>query len=279
MSDRPRRRRRGEGGERRSPQSPEPASGRRPEPELPAGDRPAVEPARALELLRSGTLTVHGLLPWSSNYTFAASVRDGALEALAVYKPRRGERPLWDFPRGTLCQREVAAYVLSAALGWDLVPPTVLRDGPQGVGSVQLYVDFDPDAHYFNIREECAAVARRISAFDVIANNADRKSGHVLRDVHGQVWCIDHGVTFNEEDKLRTVIWDFVGEPLPDELCADLAGLQPRLAAGGELAEALGGLLSAAELEALRRRLARLLREGVFPGPRGNWPAVPWPPV
>jgi hypothetical protein len=238
-----------------------------------------IDQQRAVELLRSGTLEVLGLLPWSSNYTFAVSVSDGALTAMAVYKPRRGERPLWDFPGGTLCRREVAAYHVSEALGWGLVPPTVLREGPQGLGSVQFYVDVNPEEHYFTFKDAIGDVARRIAAFDAVINNADRKSGHVLRDSAGQLWCIDHGVTFHEEDKLRTVIWDFAGRPLPEDVRAGLQHLRAALAPGGETEQSLAELLSAAEIEALRRRLARLLKRGVFPSPSPNWPSIPWPAV
>ena len=238
-----------------------------------------IEMARALQLLREGTLTVHGLLPWSSNYTFAVTASDGELECLAVYKPRRGERPLWDFPRGTLCLREVAAFQVSDALGWNLVPPTVLREGPQGIGSLQFYVDVNPEEHYFTFRDECGEAARRIAAFDVVINNADRKSGHILRDSVGHAWCIDHGVSFHEEDKLRTVVWDFTGQSLPDNLRDDLGRLRKQLGGGTPLTQALSQLLSKGEMAAMRRRLDRLLHAGVYPAPSSHWPSVPWPPV
>ena len=153
--------------------------------------------ASVLELLAKGDLDVQGMLPWSSNYTLLATVRNDGLQGLAVYKPRRGERPLWDFPRGTLCQREVAAYLLSEALGWSLVPPTILRDGPYGIGSVQLFIDAQEDAHLFTIQQEGSyeQELERLAVFDVLANNADRKSGHCLKGADRRLWAIDHGLT------------------------------------------------------------------------------------
>ena len=156
-------------------------------------------------------MTVLGQILSSSNYAFLARVDDGELQALAVYKPRRGEVPLWDFAPGTLCMREVAAYVLSHALGWPLIPPTVLRDGSYGPGVVQLYIEADVDAHYFTFREERRADLVPVALFDIVTNNADRKGGHLLLDRDSRIWAIDHALTFHAEPKLRTVIWDFAG--------------------------------------------------------------------
>ena len=156
------------------------------------------------------------------NSTFLVEVVGPEAPTLAVYKPQAGEAPLWDFAEGTLCRREVAAFVLAAALGWPAIPPTILRDGPFGTGSVQLFVDADPSEHYFTLRERCLDAFRPVAAFDVVANNADRKSGHCLRSEDGTVWLFDHGVCFHEDPKLRTVIWEFAGEPLADHLARDL---------------------------------------------------------
>jgi hypothetical protein len=199
---------------------------------------------------------------------------------LAVYKPRRGERPLWDFPRGTLCQREVAAYVLSAALGWTLVPPTVLRDGPYGVGSVQLFIDADQEAHLFTMQKEGSfeQAIERLAAFDVIVNNADRKSGHCLKGNDGRLWAIDHGICFHVEPKLRTVLWDYAGQPLRPDTLADLRDLREHVQSKDSFAEMLESLLSPDELRALRRRLERLINSGKHPDP-GPGRNVPWPPV
>ena len=236
--------------------------------------------ADVLTLLAKGELEVQGMLPWSSNYTLLATVRCDGLEGLAVYKPRRGERPLWDFPRGTLCQREVAAYVLSTALGWTLVPPTVLRDGPYGVGSVQLFIDADHEAHLFTMQKEGGfeEAIERVAVFDVIANNADRKSGHCLKGNDGRLWAIDHGICFHAESKLRTVLWDYAGQPLQPDSLDNVRALRDQLQSKDAVVEMLESLLSPEELRALRRRLDRLVASGIHPDP-GPGRNMPWPPV
>lgn len=233
-----------------------------------------------LALLAKGEMNVQGMMPWSSNYTLLVTVRDGDLEGLAVYKPRRGERPLWDFPRGTLCQREFAAFLLSEALGWSLVPPTVLRDGPYGYGSVQLYIDCDQDAHLFTMQKEGGYDDQlaRLAVFDILSNNADRKSGHCLKGADGRLWAIDHGICFHAEPKLRTVLWDFAGEPICAEIMADLRSLRDDVRNGGRFIRALEGLLAAEEVRAFRRRLDRLIDTGCYPDP-GAARNIPWPPV
>jgi len=235
---------------------------------------------RALVLLCKGTLTVEGHIPWSSNATLLAQLTDGDLAVHVIYKPRRGERPLWDFPQGTLCRRETAAFVVSQALGWELVPPTVLRDGPWGWGALQLFVPHDPAVHYLAMADPDPVVIRRIVAFDVVINNADRKSGHILADEAGQLWAIDHGVTFHVEPKLRTVIWDHAGESLPPEIVADLRRLATGLADPSSAVRAeLAGLLSTAEIRALERRTQALVTAGRFPEADPERRAFPWPPV
>ena len=172
-----------------------------------------------LTTLEQGKVDVKGRFLWGSNYTFLVDVTKGKVAIAAVYKPSRGERPLWDFPRGTLAAREVAAYLTSQALGWNLVPPTVLREeGPAGPGSLQLYVDADVEHHYFTFSEDEKQELRHVALFDVLINNADRKGGHVLMSPDGHIWSIDHGVCFHQDNKLRTVIWDFACERIPDEL-------------------------------------------------------------
>jgi uncharacterized repeat protein (TIGR03843 family) len=226
-------------------------------------------------LLGRGDLEVIGRLP-SSNATFLASVCAGGDAFAVVYKPRRGERPLWDFPDGTLCLREAAAARLSALLGWAVVPPTVLREGPLGPGMVQAFVDHDPDEHYFTLCETHAEAMVRIAAFDVVANNADRKAGHCLRARHDDhIWGIDHGLTFHVVPKLRTVIWDFAGDPLPGELAEALRAVRPGLRADPVLTQ----LLRPAELQALEARIDRLLAAGHLPDPDPGTHAVPWPLV
>ena len=231
-----------------------------------------------LHLLHAGDLSLEGLLPWSSNYTFLGHVSNGNATATVVYKPDEGERPLWDFPYGTLSKREVAAWEVSEALGWGLVPPTVYRDGPHGTGMVQLFVPHDPEEHYFTFQDENLSEIPRIAAFDALINNADRKAGHCLRGTDGSIWCIDHGVCFHREDKLRTVIWEFAGQPLPDAIVEDLETFQPKLRENTAFVERLQDLLSEVEIEALRRRLTRLLTTKCYPEP-GQGRNRPWPLV
>ena len=243
------------------------------------GWRPDVGPAldSVVDDLLTADLTIDGRLPWSSNLTFLVTLEgtgsgdSGPLNA--VYKPASGEQSLWDFPDG-LFRREVAAYVLSEALGWGLVPPTVAReDGPFGAGSLQLFMAADYEHHYFTLFDEGGheEALRTIGAFDVVANNADRKSGHVLRGTDDRLWAIDHGLCFHRQPKLRTVIWDFAEEEVPPGLVADLERLAARPPDG------LDELLAGSELEALGDRIDQLLEDGVFPEPLGDRPPYPWP--
>jgi hypothetical protein len=227
--------------------------------------------------LVSGELEILGLLPNSSNYTFLARATAGEDRILVVYKPQRGETPLWDFPEGTLCRREVAAYVVARELGWPNIPPTVLRDGPEGLGSAQLFVEFDTSQHYFTLEGTRHDEFRRIALFDLVVNNADRKGGHCLLSPDGTIWVVDHGVCFSDEPKLRTVIWEHAGEPISQELLAALGNFRGELATGTVRAELLD-LLSIDELTALVARIDELLRVGVFPEPGPGRP-YPWPPV
>jgi Phosphatidylinositol 3- and 4-kinase len=237
--------------------------------------RPA--PADRLDLLAEGELRVAGLLPRASNYTFLAQVVADGTSIPVVYKPREGEMPLWDFPSGTLCLREVAAYGMASELGWPNVPPTILRDGPHGPGAVQAFVDHDPREHYFTLRGRYAEEFRAVAAFDVLAGNGDRKSGHCLLAPDGRVWVVDHGLCFNEHPALRTVIWDFAGEPVPVALLKDVRRLLEGLRSGA-LRHDLLDLLSLEEVDATAERAAALLRSGVFPDP-GPGRSHPWPSV
>ncbi|MFN2594102.1 MAG: SCO1664 family protein [Actinomycetota bacterium] len=233
--------------------------------------------SRAIATLSSGTAEVLGLLPYSSNYTFLARLKDEQNEILAVYKPTRGEQPLWDFPPGTLAARELAAYLVSEAARWKIVPPTVLRDDlPLGEGSLQLFVEHDPDRHYFAVMDEYRDVLRIFAAFDIVTNNADRKGGHVIEDSSRRLWAVDHGLTFNAENKLRTVIWAFAGEALDAELRKDLEALGELLE--GSFGRELAGVLSDEEARATLERVEALLLEDTFPAPAGNRP-LPWPLV
>jgi hypothetical protein len=233
---------------------------------------------RALQLLGQGDFSeVHGLLTWGSNYTFLASVADDEMQSLAIYKPRQGERPLWDFPDGTLCQREVAAFVVSEALNWRLVPPTILRDGPSGPGMVQLFIEHDPDQHYFTFGPEYKLQLQRIALFDCIINNADRKGGHCLLDKQGHIWAIDHGVSFHTQLKLRSVIWDFARERISEEHLAGIRAFAECLVEN-ELNRTLHELLDDREVLALHRRTKTLLEGAVYPKP-GPDMSYPWPPI
>ncbi len=229
----------------------------------------------SLDLLARGALVVKGRMPWSSNATFLVEVRLEDVTGLAVYKPARGERPLWDFPP-RLFRRELAAYLLSEALGWGLVPPTVAReDGPYGEGALQLFVHADFEQHYFTLLEDPVRHEglRRICVFDLVANNADRKSGHCLAGPDGRVWAIDNGLCFHAEPKLRTVIWEFGGAEIPVALLDDLRRFTER-----ELAQPLAALLTRDERTALRLRARRLLDGGRFPADAGGH-HYPWPLV
>jgi uncharacterized repeat protein (TIGR03843 family) len=304
----------------------------------------------ALELLRHGTLEIEGRLVYAANPTLRAVITYEGVEARCVYKPVRGERPLWDFPDGTLAGREVSAYLVGAATGWSPVPPTVLRDGPLGIGACQLWIetvndgpdddaddDADPDddlasgdaagdsaaafgdgdagdgdagddlgsdvAPIFGFvpsgrvpfgwrrvanaedddgRPYVLAHANderlaRLAAFDVVINNADRKGGHILQTSAGNVFGVDHGVSFHLENKLRTILWGWIGEPLPAETIEVLTKLRADL--NGELGEALYEHLMVREVAKIGVRVDRLLRNGCYPRPPSDWPAVPWPPI
>ena len=226
------------------------------------------------DVLARGELTVKGRLPWSSNATFLVEASLDGASVLGVYKPARGERPLWDFPPG-LYRRELAAWHLSEALGWGLVPLTLERDGPHGPGSLQRFVEADFEQHYFTLREDPAHhdSLKRLCAFDLVANNADRKSGHCLRDADGVIYGIDNGLCFHAEPKLRTVIWDFGEEALPPAVLEDLRRL-----VAGPLPPALTRLLEPAECQALVRRARALVKAGRFPADTGGR-RYPWPLV
>ena len=234
---------------------------------------------RVASLLSEGELKPVGLLPGASNDTFLATVSDGDLETYAVYKPRLGEAPLWDFADGTLYLREMAAFVVSRAIGWDLVPPTVTREGPFGVGMVQLFIEHDPAEHYLTLGPEHPEVFRRVAAFDLVINNADRKAGHCLRQLDtDRIWVVDHGVTFHTDPKLRTVIWEYAGEPISEPILADLGAFAAALATQASLRTALAALIHEDELRALLSRVETLTMRGTYPEPGPGRP-YPWPPV
>ncbi len=257
----------------------------------------------ALQPLLTGDLELEGRILPASNATFYGRVQSGHGEVACVYKPVAGERPLWDFPDGTLARREVAAYVVSEALGWNVVPPTVLRDGPAGPGMVQAWREPDPeqdpvdivprgrvprgylhvlDAHDGDDQEvslvhEDSAALRRMAVFDVLVNNADRKGGHVLAMADGHRHGVDHGVCFHVDDKLRTVLWGWAQEPLVADDLPPVERLLEDLTSAGPVRARLGELLARAEVTALTRRCTLLLTRRSMPVPSGAWPAIPWP--
>jgi uncharacterized repeat protein (TIGR03843 family) len=237
---------------------------------------PALEAAEALQLLTAGELDVQGRLVDASNATLYCAVTLDGLEAACVYKPVAGERPLWDFPDGTLAYREVAAYAVSAASGWDLVPPTVLREGPFGPGMCQLWIDVDEEVDLVELSRSDHPDLRRMSVLDAVINNADRKGGHLLPTTDGRVYGVDHGVCFSVEDKLRTLIWQFRGDALDDESVEVLSALRADLE--GPLRSTMTDLLAPQEVSRTVRRVDRLLRTGRHPQPSQDWPAIPWPP-
>ncbi|MEV5744017.1 SCO1664 family protein [Microbispora rosea] len=241
-------------------------------------DGPGLDDAAAMSLLREGTLEVAGRLVEATNMTLYCSIRNGEHAAACVYKPVRGERPLWDFPDGTLAAREVAAYEVAAATGWRIVPPTVYRDGPFGPGMVQLWIDADPETDLMALMRSRNPALRRMSVFDAVVNNADRKGGHLLPLPDGHVYGVDHGVCFAVEDKLRTVLWQWRGKTLPREAVNVLARLEREIERG-RLGRRLRELLTQAEVEATWERVKRLLATGVHPHPSEDWPAIPWPPI
>lgn len=234
-----------------------------------------------LEALLKGEIDLQGQFLHGSNYTLLGRLRYHDRDMGIVYKPTRGEQPLWDFPIGSLAKREVAAYCVSEALGWDLVPPTVYRKrkAPFGPGSLQLFIEHDPQYHYFRFCEEDMQRLRPVALFDCLVNNADRKGGHIISDINRRLWLIDHGICFHHDFKLRTVVWDFAGEQLPDDLLADVRRFVDELSAKGALYDCLARLLLPVEISAMIQRGRSLMEFKLFPGPSGNRRPYPWPAI
>jgi uncharacterized repeat protein (TIGR03843 family) len=246
------------------------------EPVLPSGLRPPADDAEARSLLLDGEIDVEGRMLDASNVTLVGTIRSGDVGGECVYKPVAGERPLWDFPDGTLAGREVSAALVSEATGWRIVPPTVLRDGPFGPGMVQLWMDGDASVDLAAFVRRDHPGLRRMAVFDAVVNNADRKGGHIIPMPDGHVHGVDHGICFSVEPKLRTLLWRWAGRPLPDEAVAVLEKLRADLL--GDLGEALHEHLTRREVRRTQQRVAELLRTGRHPEPSGDWPALPWPP-
>ena len=236
--------------------------------------------AEILTALQEGDLSLTGQFMQSSNYTFLAQVKYQQQKLQAVYKPQKGEQPLWDFPAGTLCKREVTAYVVSEGLGWELVPPTVFRrKAPLGRGSLQLYIEHDPEQHYFSFDADTRARLQTVAVFDLIINNADRKGGHILLDDSDHLWLVDHGICFHQEYKLRTVVWDFAGQPIHAQIICDLQELSVALEKGSDLYQGLRRWISHIEIGALQVRTRSLLQMGMYPFPDEKRLPYPWPPL
>jgi hypothetical protein len=232
----------------------------------------------ALRLLQHGDISVEGRLVAASNATLYCSITHEDLRANCVYKPVSGERPLWDFPDGTLAGREVAAYLVSEQMGWSVVPPTVHRDGPFGPGMVQLWIEHDTEVDLLELSRGDDAAVRRMAVFDAVVNNADRKIGHLLPIRSGHVYGCDHGVCFSAEYKLRTVLWQWRGKQLTSEAVDALQRLRRAFTRDG-FARRLSGLLTAEEVEAVHGRIELMLKHRIHPYPPEDWPAIPWPPL
>jgi hypothetical protein len=233
-----------------------------------------------LPALEHGEYALHGQFMWGSNYTFLVDIEHEGETIQGVYKPTQGEKPLWDFPRHTLSRREVAAYLVSEALQWDLVPPTVYReDGPYGPGSLQVHIEHDPEYHFFTFSPEDRDQLRSVALFDVITNNTDRKGGHVFLDENGHIWAIDHGICFHEDPKLRTVIWDFAGETIPKYLHDDLRTFSDKLRPDSAVFTALLPYITPREIQAMAQRIDEVLAAEIFPHPPPNTRPYPWPLV
>jgi uncharacterized repeat protein (TIGR03843 family) len=236
--------------------------------------------AEILAALMHGEIDLEGQFVISSNYTFLVTLRHEETSIKAVYKPFKGETPLWDFPPESLASREFAAFLVSEALGWELVPPTGLRNkGPFGAGSLQLFIPHKPELHYFTFEQATRQLLRKTVAFDMLVNNADRKGSHILLDDNCHIWLIDHGLTFHTEPKLRTVVWDFIDEPIPASLCSDIECLLRYLEAGQALHQSLANLLQKSEVSALVSRIHAILEHPVFPTPNQEIRQYPWPLV
>src|SRR3954452_2265464 len=238
--------------------------------------RPPADDAEARTLLVDGVIDVEGRMLDASNVTLVGAIRTGTLEAECVYKPVAGERPLWDFPDGTLAGREVSAALVSEATGWRIVPPTVLRDGPFGRGMVQLWMDGDASVDLAAFVRQDHPALRRMAVLDAVINNADRKGGHIIPMPDGHVYGVDHGICFSVDPKLRTLLWRGAGKPLPVAALEVLEKLGDELR--GDLGEQLHEHLTRREVQCTQRRVSELLRTQLHPEPSGEWPALPWPP-
>ena len=233
-----------------------------------------------IEILTKGILEIKGQFLFGSNYSFLVSLSHKGSRLEAIYKPRKGEMPLWDFPPESLADREVAAYIISEALGWNLVPPTVIRRKADfGKGSLQVFIQHDPEENYFTFRDQLHERLHPVALFDLVINNADRKGSHVLLDENGKIWLIDHGLCFNTDPKLRTVIWDFASQEIPVNLLANIDTLNRDLSDKKPVFSSLEKHLKASEISAISHRIKSILDDPVFPEPDPKRRPYPWPLV
>jgi uncharacterized repeat protein (TIGR03843 family) len=245
-----------------------------------AKEIPLYNKADYLKTLAEGELTITGQFMHSSNYTFLVQVKNGMQKLPAVYKPQKGETPLWDFSAGSLCQREAAAFLVSEALEWELVPPTIFRKkAPLGKGAVQLFIEHDAKLHYFSFPAEVRQRLKPAALFDLIINNADRKGSHILLDPRGHLWLIDHGTCFHRDFKHRSVIWDFAGQTIPGELKNDLQRLLTKIIEDKPFINDLLAFITREEIHALQTRIKILVELNTFPHPEQNRRTIPWPPI
>lgn len=233
--------------------------------------------ANVIETLMLGNISDLIVISQGSNGTYLTTVTMGMHSCNAIYKPREEEKPLWDFASGTLFKREYASYLLATALGWDIIPPTVIRNGPLGEGSLQLFLEVERESNYFTLSELHVGDFQTIAVFDYITNNADRKANHCLRDLHGKIWCIDHGLTFHHENKLRTVIWDFAEQTIPTQLLDHLSDFLDTLCSPSSINKALAPLLTPQEFTSLISRVSHILHTGQFPKLDRTRINIPWP--
>lgn len=239
-------------------------------------DLDAAKITQVCALLKQSEIKSCDLLFNGSNYVFLITMVKDKTETKAIYKPRRGETPLWDFLEGTLYKREYAAFLVSQALEWYLIPPTVIREGPFGIGSMQWFVEpISEPRHHLKITGDLS-LFKQVAVFDYLVNNADRKAGHFLESNNGRLWLVDHGLTFNKVPKLRTVLWDFSGQTVPGKLLVAVKVLQDKLRLGKQLRQALSRLIEEAEVEALEFRIKKIIEKPIFARPESRR-SLPWP--
>jgi hypothetical protein len=239
---------------------------------------PQLHTDRIFNILHKGLIHIEGQFIIGTNFTFLASVEFQKSKYHAVYKPQKGEVPLWDFPPNTLASREIAAFLISEAVAWRFVPPTIMRKvAPLGPGSLQWYIPHNPDMNYFTFNDTIKDTLQPVVIFDMIINNADRKGSHIIIGEDKRIWLIDHGICFHHENKLRTVVWDFIKQPIPNNIIQDIKKLKVKLSSNYDLINELKKLLSKQEITAMKDRIQRIIENPIFPLPRENYRPFPYP--